>query len=154
MTMLKQIIQKLKPEARKLNDIRTVAMYLFVVIVLAIAWSSVKTIQKNYELQKQISLLQKQNDILDIANENINLQNKYLQTDQYLELAARQSLGLAAPGEKVVIVPKNVAMKYVDPSLSTQTTETSSRTTDTRSRYVKNLEAWRDFLLGRKVISD
>jgi cell division protein FtsB len=152
--MLKQIIQKLKPEVRKLNDIRTVAMYLFVLIVLAIAWSSVKTIQKNYELQKQISLLQKQNDILGIANENINLQNKYLQTDQYLELAARQSLGLAAPGEKVVIVPKNVAMKYVDPSLSTQTTEANSTTTDTRSRYVKNLEAWRDFLLGRKVIGD
>jgi len=141
-------------QMKQLNDVRNIALYLFVLIVLAIAWSSVKTIQNNYELQKAISTLKQQNEVIQLTNQNIDLQNKYLQTDQYLELAARQSLGLAAPGEKVLLVPKNVAMKYVDPSLSKQTNQDPAHSLDTRSKYIKNLETWRDFLLGRKIITD
>jgi hypothetical protein len=38
-----------------------------------------------------------------------------------LDLAARQNLGLAAPGEKVLIVPSAVAMKFVDRSVIAST---------------------------------
>jgi hypothetical protein len=71
-----------------------------------------------------------------------------LETDEYLELIRPPKLRLAAPGEKVMIVPKNVAMKYVDPS-SRKTLQQNNQPADHRSRYTKNLEAWRDFLLGR-----
>lgn len=154
MAMLAETKRRLKLIPKALSDMRTVALYLFLIVVLAIAWSSVKTIQKNYELQKEISLMQQQNSIIALANQNIALQNKYLQTDQYLELAARQSLGLAAPGEKVLTVPKNVAMKYVDPSLSTQDQTVSAATPASRSKYIRHLEAWRDFLLGRKIVGE
>jgi cell division protein FtsL len=139
---------------KQLTDIRNIGLYIFAIIVLAITWSGVKTVQSNYELQKKISTLQQQNDVLKLQNGNIALQNQYLGTDQYLELAARQTLGLAAPGEKVLIIPKTTAMKYVNPSLSQQSSVSSTSTADKRSKYTKNLEDWRDFLLGRKISQD
>ena len=137
---------------QQLTDVRNIGLYIFAIIVLAITWSGIKTVQKNYELQKQVSTLQQQNDILKLQNENTELENKYFQTNQYLELAARQYFGLAAPGEKILLVPKDVAMKYVDTSLSLQSSEKDSE--DNRSRYSKNFQAWQDFLFGRKVTID
>jgi hypothetical protein len=110
-------------------------------------------VQTNYELQKKIATLRQQSDILRLQNETTFLGNKYLQTDQYLELAARQNFGLAAPGEKVLLVPENVAMKYVNKSLI-HSPSAATGLADNRPRYVKNLEAWRDFLLGRKLFED
>ncbi len=132
---------------------RNVGLYIFTLIVVVISWSGVKTVQKNYELQKKISVLAQQNAVLKLQNENTALQNKYFETDQYLELAARQNLGLAAPGEQVLLVPKSLAMKYVDPSLAPKTNQVST-TADNRPKYIRNLEAWRDFLLGRTLLSD
>jgi cell division protein FtsB len=136
---------------QQLIDVRNIALYLFAVIVLAITWSGVKTVQRNYDLQKKIAEIKQQNAVIDLQDQNTDLKNKYLDTDEYLELAARQNLGLAAPGEKVLIVPKNTAMKYVDPSLEKSSSKIASKPPDNRSRYTKNLEAWRDFLLGRKT---
>lgn len=137
---------------QQLTDVRNIGLYIFAVIVLAITWSTVKTLQTNYELQKQISTLKQQNEVLKLQNDNTALQTQYYQTNQYLELAARQDFGLAAPGEKILLISKDVAMKYVDPSLSPQAN--SQNSVDKRSRYAKNLQAWRDFLMGRKVLSD
>jgi cell division protein FtsB len=135
---------------QQLIDVRNIVLYLFAIIVLAITWSGVKTVQRNYELQKKIAELKQQNTVIDLQNQNTDLKNRYLETDEYLELAARQNLGLAAPGEKVLIVPKSTAMKYIDPSLEKNDSQVASQPPDHRSRYAKNLEAWRDFLLGRK----
>lgn len=90
--------------------------------------------------------------MLKLQNENTQLQNEYYRTNQYLELAARQYFGLAAPGEKVLLVPKDVAMKYVDQSLVPK--DPSQKSEDKRSRYAKNFQAWRDFLLGRKLVEE
>ena len=128
---------------------RNIGLYIFAVIVLAITWSGVKTLQINYELQKQISTLKQQNEVLKLQNDNTALQNQYYQTNQYLELAARQDFGLAAPGEKILLISKDVAMKYVDQNLSPQSI--SKNSANNRSRYTKNLQAWKDFLLGRKA---
>ena len=152
--MLPQIEKFVRAQSRQFGDARNVATYLFVFIVLGIAWNSVKTIQNNYELQKQISALQQQDEVIKLSNQNINLQNQYFQTDQYLELAARQNLGLAAPGEKIMLVPKNVAMKYVSVGLLKQYTPQQGVKSDNRSTYIKNIETWRDFLLGRQLTTD
>lgn len=133
---------------RQLTDPRNVGVYIFAAIVLAIAWSGARTLQTNYGLQQKVSTIRQQNAVLQLQNENTALQNQYFQTDDYLEIAARQDLGLAAPGEKVLLVPKSVALKYVDQSTIKKPTST---TADNRSKYVKNIEAWRDFLLGRQA---
>jgi cell division protein FtsB len=139
---------------QQLIDVRNIVLYLFAVIVLAITWSGVKTVQRNFELQKKIAELKQQNTVIDLQNQNTDLKNKYLSTDEYLELAARQNLGLAAPGETVAIVPKNVAMKYVDSSIEKSGAKSNNQPIDHRSKYSRNIESWRDFLLGRKVSGD
>ncbi len=81
---------------KQITDPRNIGLYVFTVIVLAISWSTVKTIQANYQLQKKIAVLEQQNKVLQLLNENQALKNKYLETDEYLNLAARQSLGQEA----------------------------------------------------------
>ena len=137
-------------KAKQLTDIRNIGLYIFGIVIVAIAWSGAKTVQSNYELQKKISALQQQNAVLRLQNDNTALQNKYYQTDQYLELSARQNLGLAAPGEKVLLVPNDIAMKYIDRSLN-KPDSVANAEHDKRPSYAKNLEAWRDFLLGRDL---
>lgn len=140
---------------KQLTDSRNLVLYVFSIIVLAITWSGIKTVQTNYELQKQISTLKQQNQILYLKKQNAALQNQFYQSNEYLDLTARQDLGLATPGEQVLAVPQSVAMKYVDPSLNTANfTAPTASPADNRSKISKNLEDWRDFLLGRKLFSD
>jgi len=131
---------------RRLNDIRFAGQVAFVVIVLLMSWSGIKTIQTNYGLQKQISGLQQQNDLQQLQNNNLALQNQYYKSNQYLELAARQNFGLAAAGEKEVIVPVSVALSY--------TTDTPAGSTSTASNtapgYQHNFHSWVDFFLHRQ----
>jgi cell division protein FtsB len=140
-------------KAKQLADVRNIGLYIFGVVIVAIAWSGAKTVQSNYELQKKISTLNQENTVLWLQNQNTYLKNQYYQTNEYQDLSARQNLGLAAPGEKVLLVPKDVAMRYVDPGLSETTSSSAALAPDKRPDYVKNLEAWRDFLLGRKSLS-
>ena len=144
-----------KPEKLKeLADVRNVGFYVFAVIVLAIAWSGVKTVQNNYELQKQISVLKQQNGVLELTNQTTDLQSQYFETDEYLELAARQNLGLAAPGETVLLVPKTVAMRYADPSLVYDSVTAESEASASKSKFAANFQDWRDFFLGRRLFED
>jgi cell division protein FtsB len=138
-------------QARRIFDVRNIVLYIFGMIVLAIAWSGAKTVQNNYELQKQAAQLKQQNQVVALLNSNTYLQNQFYKTNEYLELSARQNLGLAAPGEQVLVVPKAVAMKYVDPSLETEEKAVQSEVPDTRPKYARNLESWRDFILGRST---
>ncbi|MBX4190761.1 septum formation initiator family protein [Candidatus Saccharibacteria bacterium] len=137
---------------KQLLDPRNIALYIFGVIVLAIAWSGANTVQSNYELQKEIATLKQQNQVIALQNGNTYLQNQFYKTNEYLELSARQNLGLALPGEQVLVVPKSTSMKYIDPKLRKQSNPARTTVKDTRPKYKKNLEAWRDFLLGRTPI--
>ena len=155
-----RVLQTLKnffsPNRRaQIFDARNIGLYIFTVIVLAITWSSVNAVQNNYELQKEISKLRQENEVLRLQNSNTYLQNKYYNTNEYLDFAARQNLGLAAPGEQVLLIPKSVAIKYVDKSLTPQQNADASKSgSDDRPGYIKNLESWRDFLLGRQLLED
>lgn len=144
------------PWRKQLTDKRSIGLYVFGVFIMAMTWSGVKTLQTNYELQKQISTLKQQNNVLYLKNQNSALENQYLESNEFLDLAARQDLGLAAPGERVLLIPKAVAMKYVDSNLSSVsgTAPGVINVNDNRSKVSKNLEDWRDFLLGRKLFSD
>jgi cell division protein FtsB len=130
----------------QLNDVRFVGQIVFVVIILLISWSGVKSIQSNYSLEKQISALQQQNNIQQLQNDNLKLQNEYYKTNQYLELSARQNFGLAAPGEKEIIVPASVALAHTVnlPTASDQATAASKK-----SAFQSNFDSWVNFFLHR-----
>ena len=146
--------EKLKPYLKqiyafvlRLQDIRFAGQMLFVVIVLLISWSGVKAIESNYQLQRQISALRQQTDIQKLKNTNLKLQNEYFNTNQYLELSARQNFGLAAPGEKELIVPKDVALAHTVPL--PQVTEEAGPKTTKQSRFEQNYQAWINFFMHR-----
>jgi hypothetical protein len=120
---------------------------VFVIIVLLISWSGIKAIQTNYALQKQISAIQQQNSLEQSRNNNLQLSNTYFDSNQYLELAARENFGLAASGEKELIVPRSVALANTtdipaDPA--------SSSLGASPPAYQNNLQSWVNFFLHRQ----
>ncbi len=127
---------------KSLTDIRVLGQTVFVIIVLLTSWSGIKAIQTNYELQKKIVRLEQQVEIAELENRNLELSNKYLETDQFLELSVRRQFGKAAPGERIYIVPKDVALKYA-PELPNQDTGKKDQTA--KPWYQQNLEAWLNF---------
>jgi cell division protein FtsB len=140
------------PYVYELRDARVAGLVVFAIIVLLISWSGVKSIDTNYRLQREISRLQQQNAVYKLNNSNASLQNDYYKTDQYLELSARQNLGLAQPGETELLVPKDVALSYtVEPPKSQAATAKAS---SKQPGYQKNLQAWVNFFLHRPQTTD
>lgn len=144
-------IQKYKESlltfVQRLGDIRFTGQIIFVIVVLLVTWSGVKSVQTNYNLQKQISVLKQQNDLQQLENNNLKLQNDYFATEQYLELAARQNFGLANPGEKVLIVPESVALAY---TVEVPTVAEDFSAESKKPAYQKNVESWVNFFLHRQ----
>lgn len=132
----------------QLKDLRVVGLLVFLVIVLLVSWSGVKAIETNYGLQKQISALKQENNVKKLANENLRLENDYFETPQYLEVAARQDFGLAAPGEIVLNVPRSVAMSFTVDLPKTEVADEAPKTK--QPAYQRNFQAWMDFLLHRR----
>lgn len=147
--MIQKIINLVLHFFRRLSDVRFLGQVIFVIIVLLVSWSTAKAIQLNFEVQKQVATKQKQNDVQKLKNENLKLKNKYLETDEFLELAARRQLGKAAPGETVMIVPKEVAMKYTVESKIQTDDKLQQQIEEDRPFYRKNLEAWGRFFFRR-----
>ncbi|MDL2363048.1 MAG: septum formation initiator family protein [Patescibacteria group bacterium] len=133
---------------QRLSDIRFAGQVLFVIIVLLISWSGIKTIETNYGLQKQISKLDQTNKLQKLQNENLKLQNEYFNSQQYLELSARRNFGLAAAGEKEIIVPSSVALKYA--ANVAPPGKTAEKPVVNQPFYQRNVQAWVDFFLHRK----
>lgn len=137
--------------AERMRDVRFAGMILFLIVVLLISWSGVKSIQTNYELQKQIAAIEQQNNVQKLKNTNLGLENGYYNTTSYQDLQARLNFGLAAPGEKEIVVPKEVALSYTfDPPKEEATTKPS----DKQSGSQRNFEAWVNFFLHRQNSAD
>jgi cell division protein FtsB len=138
------------PFLQQFKDVRAIGLLVFGVIVLLVTWSSLGAIQANFELQKEISKLQQENKVNELENTNLKLKNEYYNTDQYLELTARRQFGLAAPGEKVLLVPKSVALAHTVETLK-EDKQAQTVTLPGKPWYQHNFEAWMDFLLHRNA---
>ena len=119
-----------------------------VVIVVAFAiaaswvWGSLGVMQRNYSLQREIEVKKRQLQLADLETSNLELNSRYYQTREYLELAARQpGIGLALPGEKVLVLPPNSqAVKDADQVAQTQEVPTVVP--------ASNFRQWVNFLFG------
>lgn len=136
---------------KSISDVRSLGMIAFGAIALLVTWSSVKVVQTNYDLQKQISSIQQQNDVQELSNNNLKLRNEYLKTNEYLELAARRHFNKAAAGETLIIIPKEVALAH---SIETPKSKSSSESVtetlkDSGSSAQRNFDAWLKFLFHR-----
>jgi len=134
-----------------LRDVRNVGLLVFTIIVLLISWSGVKSIQTNYGLQEQVTQLQQEDRVQSLENSDLALQNEYYNTNQYLEVTARENLGLGAAGETELIVPQSVALAHTvkEPSSSAVASVVPKQPS-----WERNFEAWMDFFLHRNTSSD
>ena len=128
-------------------DSHNLVLYAMAIVALSVTWSSVKIIEKNYQLEKRISGLQQDVDLLDQQTKNQKLKNLYFTSDSYLDLAARKYFGKASPGEQLLLVPSDVATKYVHPE------PTDSQTSQARKRtpaIIKHWQEWINFFTHRQ----
>ena len=110
---------------------------LGLVVTAYISYYLVGTIMHNYTLQKEISGLQVQINDLQLERDQLKYKIQYYQTDSYKEKEARAKLGLQAPGEGVVILPR---------SKEKPSEANAAKTTPPRR---SNLQQWFDFLMGK-----
>lgn len=133
---------------RLLADTRIIGLLIFAAIALLITWSGLKVIKTNYELEKEISKLEQQNAVQELENANMKLRNEYYNSTTYLELEARRQFNKAAAGEKLYLIPDDVALAYtVDyKPLKPRTREEGEAA---KPKYRQNLEAWVKFFFNR-----
>jgi len=110
------------------------AVIAFVLLVL-----SVEVMQKNYQLQTQVDEGFTANEIQTLENENLRLQQLYFQTNEFLEIEARDKLGKALAGEHLIYLPRIDREVVID-------TGDAARPVDTRS----NFERWIEFFFGSR----
>ena len=138
---------KNNPKIKQFQDVRVAGLLVFGIVVLMVTWSGVGAVEQNYNLEKEISGLQQQNSLQQLQNNNLALENQYYNTDEYIELEARQLLGKALPGEKLVLIPQSVALSD-SVSLTNQSNLNNSKTL-TKPSYQSNFEAWVNFFFHR-----
>ncbi len=128
-----------------LDDPRLLGLVLLAVIGLSVLWTGVGVVERNYELQQKVALIDEENRILELENSNKKIQNEYLKTTEFAELKARRVNGKALPGETVYTIDEDVAQK----ALKTQQEDTpATLTTANKSKQQENFEAWMRFFFG------
>lgn len=105
-------------------------------------WGSLQVMQRNFTLQKEVDQMNRQLQLTELQRDSLELQKRYFQTDEYRELAARESLGLVMPGESVMILPAN-SQAVVDADAKAETTVVA-----VQQETSSNIEQWLNFLFG------
>ena len=140
------IQKRTKQYVRSLRDVRNLSLAIFIGMVLLVTYSSARAIQTNYALQKQLEQIREENEVSKLENATIKLRNQYYNTPQYLEVSARQNLGLASPGETVLLVPKESALKN---TVAMPKKASSDSTARDLPAWQQNLRDWTNFFLHR-----
>ena len=62
---------------------------------------------RNWELAQRLDARQKELKLLQLEVDTMELENEYLRSEEYQELAARHQQNKLLPGEKMVYLPDN-----------------------------------------------
>lgn len=136
-----QRIQKLTYHFKnRYLTMENVVITIALIIAAGWAWGSISMMQRNYGLQRDIDTQKRDAQLAELEVTNLQYQQNYYKSDEYKDLAAREHLGLASPGEKVLILPRNSVAAMKDSTIVT----TSAPVVDEPS----NLEQWMGFLFG------
>jgi len=105
-------------------------------------WGSLQVMQRNFALQKEVDYKRRQLELTQLQRDSLELQKRFYQTDEYKELAARETLGLVMPGEHLIVLPAN-SQAAIDSDKSSATTVAVVPV-----KVTSNLEQWLNFLFG------
>ena len=109
-------------------------------IVAGWVWGSLGVMQRNYNLQKELDDKSRQLLVAQLEKSTLEFQQHYYRTNEYKELAVREKIGLATPGESVLILPPN-----------SETAKNADKITTAKTvnlTQVSNLDQWINFLFG------
>lgn len=110
------------------------------VIAAGWAWGSVNVMQRNYDLQRNVSQKQRELRLVELQTQNLEYEKEYYKTNEYQSLAARDVLGLGDPGERALIFSKNSE----PPQDKTKETKKPTPVLDRPS----NMQQWANFMFG------
>lgn len=108
---------------------------------LSWAWGSIGMMQRNYALQKEVDAKARNLKLAELETQNLKYEQRYYQSSEYQELEVRKRLGLANPGESVLILPPNTQQaKDADVVVADKPVRTAVPTSD--------FQQWMNFLFG------
>ena len=139
MQKLKQLGGRYR-ELRQYATLNNAVLGIALFIALGWVWGSVDALGRNYKYQQQVDASRAEVELIGLQNQNLQAEQSYLQSNEYLELAARAKLNKALPGEKLVVLPQATATASAAPSGSTATAPAES-----------NFAQWTDFLFGKRT---
>ncbi len=121
-------------------NLSSIVVAIAAVIGLGWAWGSVSVMQRNYTLQRNLDAKERALTLMELEVDTLEYEKRYYASAEYQELSAREHLGLANKGEKVLILPENTpAAKQFGQSTAPVATPHAKPS---------NFEQWMDFLLG------
>lgn len=135
-TRIRRLIYHVKHNYLTMNNI---VMVVALFVAASWAWGSVQAMERNYALQKEVDYKRRELTLADLETDKLRFEQNYYKSDEYKELAVRERLGLAEPGEKVLILPPN----------SAQASKSDETSTPIPVRVEQsNAQAWVNFLFG------
>ena len=140
---LKRLLYHVRHRYLTMNNI---VLAVAVVIAVSWAWASVQAVQRNYVLQREVDDKRRQAKLIELQTENLEYEQRYYKSREYLALEAKRRLGLAEPGEKVLVLPPNTAeAKALDDTAGQDSGAIASTPVPPSP-----LQQWLDFLFGSK----
>ena len=149
--MINQTWGFLNKHQDKIN-IYTLGYIVIIIFFFYTVWGSISAMQRNYLMQRQLTEKELQLKLVKLQVENLELEKAYYQTDEYKDLSARTSMGLATNGESFLILPPNSEMASkiedkisISPNVLLQ---------DTAKVDESNFSQWKKFLFGENPLKD
>lgn len=130
------MLNKIRSKITLNNGVLLIAL----LITASWAWGTVGAIQQNFLLQQDVDNLAQQIDYQELENQTLQFENQYFNSREYLELSARDHLGKAGAGEKLLVLP---------PTTVRDTPSTPPTVTPIEKR--SNFQQWMYFLFGNKT---
>ena len=119
---------------------------LAAVVAISWAWGSIAMMQRNYMLQRALDAKERSLVLAQLEVDTLQYEGQYYRSAEYQELSAREHLGLANPGEKMLVLPENSdKAKQLDEPSADVATVGQVRTS--------NFEQWLNFFSGNNVPS-
>jgi len=121
-----------------------IVLLIAAVIAISWAWASVQAVQRNYTLQREVDDKRREQQLTELQTEMLAYEQRYYKSREYQALEAKRRLGLAEPGEKVLVLPPNTAKARAADKDSTSSDIVLPQATSTPSPF----QQWMDFLFG------
>ena len=125
---------------RQYGTMNNIVVAVALLVAASWAWGSVTVMQRNFALQREADEQERQLQLSQLEVDTLQYQQNYYKSDEYKDLAARTYLGLASPGEKVLVLPPNTDAAKDD--------DATKKTTPQKTGSISNLDQWLNFLLG------